>query len=361
MRVRLYFLLPLFFALITLPYIYAAFAAGPDYVFGGFLINPLDGNSYLAKMYQGWRGDWRYTLPYSAEPGQGAYLFLFYILLGHIARWFGLSRILVFHVARLVCAGMMVFALFQFFKTFRKGDHNRELIFSLLLFGSGLGWLAFPFGLVLSDLWVAETYPFLSAYANPHFPLGLSLILWLLLITYKEMRNDIPVRLEMRDGIFKKAIPTLLLSLILSIVAPFGIVIVLVVLVGIMVVTLIQHFAANRSGGEAGLSSIDPPPVKKWMTPPIQMLIWQTLWVFLGGGLVLLYEIGVAMMDPVLAGWNAQNLTPSPPMWDLALSLSPALVLAILSGWRLFRNNGSGEWVFLIWAGLGMVLLYMPI
>ncbi|GAJ13644.1 unnamed protein product, partial [marine sediment metagenome] len=40
----------------SIPYIYAAGVSGSEYIFGGFLFNPIDGNSYLAKMRQGWEG-----------------------------------------------------------------------------------------------------------------------------------------------------------------------------------------------------------------------------------------------------------------------------------------------------------------
>ena len=88
--------------LITLPYLYAARAAGSEYVFGGFLFNPLDGNTYLAKMYEGWRGDWRFTLPFTAQRGQGTFIYPFYIFLGHLARWLDLSLPFVYHLARLL-------------------------------------------------------------------------------------------------------------------------------------------------------------------------------------------------------------------------------------------------------------------
>ena len=63
----------------TLPYLLAAGAGGDEYVFGGFLLNPIDGHSYLAKMYQGWMGNWAFTLPYTAQEGDGSLLFIFYI------------------------------------------------------------------------------------------------------------------------------------------------------------------------------------------------------------------------------------------------------------------------------------------
>ena len=334
MRARLTILLSLLFILITLPYLYATYAAGPDYVFGGFLLNPLDGNTYLAKMYQGWRGDWRFTLPFTAEPGEGAYLFLFYIFLGHVARWLGLSRLLVFHLARIAAAGLLVWALYQFFETFLEGKSNRGLIYAWALLGAGLGWIVFPFGVLSSDLWVAETYPFLSAYANPHFPLGIALVLWILLIAYNASRDNgsSKTKPDHRPA-FLSPISTILLSLILSIVAPFGVVIVLLILGGSTVLLLVTRAIDNRPGVQTERSAVAPSfRIDYWLAPPVSVLLAQVFWVFLGGGLVLCYEIGITVLDPVLAGWNAQNLTPSPAPWDLALSLAPALVLGIFWG-----------------------------
>mgnify|MGYP001345878526 FL=1 len=51
----------------NLPYA-LAYAAPDGRVFGGILFALEDGLSYLAKMRQGWRGAWLFTLPYTAEP-----------------------------------------------------------------------------------------------------------------------------------------------------------------------------------------------------------------------------------------------------------------------------------------------------
>src|SRR4030067_1335383 len=99
-----------FFILITLPYLWAEKAAGQDFDFGGMLLNPMDGNSYLAKMYQGWQGNWQFRLPFTADPGEGDYLFLYYLMLGHLARLDGLSLLLTFHLARLVARLLMLLA-----------------------------------------------------------------------------------------------------------------------------------------------------------------------------------------------------------------------------------------------------------
>src|SRR3970282_2930738 len=64
-----------------------------------------------------------------------------------------------------------------------------------------------------SDLWGAEAYPFLSAYANPHFPIGLALVVWLL----TPQTGD-------------KGWLLAIMSFILALISPFGVVIVLVML-----------------------------------------------------------------------------------------------------------------------------------
>ena len=144
---------------ISLPYILAARSAGEGYVFGGFLVNPLDGNSYLAKMQQGLAGQWEFSLTYSPQGGGGAYIFLFYIFLGHLAGWTGLPLLLVFHLARLLASIGLLVALWRFFRWLAKDDLDLAWkMFLLAAIGSGLGWLAAIFtGYLSGDFWIAET------------------------------------------------------------------------------------------------------------------------------------------------------------------------------------------------------------
>ncbi len=90
-RILITFLLAII--LITLPYIAAFAGQGEDNIFTGFLVNPFDGNSYLAKMMEGFQGRWTFTLPFSQDPGEGEYIFLFYLFLGHLARITGIPLI----------------------------------------------------------------------------------------------------------------------------------------------------------------------------------------------------------------------------------------------------------------------------
>ncbi|HEX7976573.1 MAG TPA: hypothetical protein VF498_19335 [Anaerolineales bacterium] len=322
--------------LTMLPYVFAQAASGPDHVFAGLLSNPIDGNTYLAKMYEGWRGEWRFSLPYTADPGQGAFLFLYYLFLGHVARWLGLSLLAVYHAARLAGVLFLLLALQRFFAVHLPGPRSQALAFGLSALGTGLGWLAAPLGATTSDFWVAEAYPFLSAYAAPHFSLGLALLLWLL-----------------AEG---GGLAAFFASAALSIVSPFGVVIAVVVLAGMAVWQAV--FQAGRPGLPASLSS------RSWLqlwayrlrSPAASRLGWACL----GGAPLLLYDLWVAHSNPTLAGWNAQNLTPAPPVWDLLIALSPALLLAVAGAWGVLRGGLPAGRLLLAWAGLGLLLVYLP-
>jgi len=356
------------------------------------LLNPIDGNSYLAKMYQGWQGEWHFTLPYTAQPGKGAYLFLFYIFLGHLARLARLPLLVVFHLARLVSAFVLVLTircfLFTSFSTIRQtglgtesvdssGDQGKpceliapspvliphtDAVFGLAILGLGLGWLAFPFGVITSDLWIPEAYPFLSAYANPHFALGLALLLWLLAlpsgegISGRASVSGLPARTpasRMRQEICS-GIPIGLVSFFLSVVYPFGVIVALVVLGGLAAWELGDQLNRTRRHNPELHSSQQTEPDKN---SDIK-LRW--IWVLLFGAPLLLYDWWVVRINPVLAGWNAQNLTPTPPPWDLLLSFSPALLLGLFGVIFLWYRRDRRFRLPLTWVVAAVILIYLP-
>lgn len=306
---------------LILPFIAALILAGKDYVFGGFLLNPLDGNSYLAKMMLGWQGEWIFRLPYTANPGSGAYLFLFYILLGHISRLLAINLLVMFHITRLISAGLMFYAIIRFIQRFFPESHWLAPSLWLLIFGSGLGWLTALFGGFTADFWVAEAFPFLSAFSNPHFPLGIAILLTILM----EFQQTLSWGRILALG---------LLSFLLSIILPFAVVIAIV----IMGITTLWEWAETRH------------------------LKWQALiCVGVPGGICLIYQFTATLADPVLALWNQQNLTISPPLWNLLISFSPAIIFA---GWGIYKLlpqiTHPGRRLLISWFGSGLILTYIP-
>jgi len=328
------------------PYLYAASAAGEGYRFGGFLLNPIDGNSYLAKMRLGWQGEWQFTLPYTAEVGQGSYLFLFYLFLGHLSRWLTIPLVWTFHIARFLAVLLMLVALFYFYRAIFPEVRLYCLAFILAAIGSGMGWLGLLFGGFTADFWVAEAYPFLSAYANPHFPLGLGLLLLIFLPAVLPSTPSPHVLPGRFVGVISRPWISGLLALLLAIIAPFGVVIALSVLTG----SLVWAFFQPREG----------------YSP--RSFFHRLVWVGVGGVPLLVYDLWITVRDPLLSSWNAQNLTPSPPLWDLVVSLSPLLIFAALgAGWLVVRdqrgqsNLGYGWRIPLVWLVLALLLMVLPV
>jgi hypothetical protein len=67
---------------------------------------------------------------YNPQVSEGALIFVYYLLLGHIARWFGLLPILTFHAARIVISvGMFLWAYLFFYLTLRTDLHSRDLLY----------------------------------------------------------------------------------------------------------------------------------------------------------------------------------------------------------------------------------------
>ena len=287
-------LIGIFLVLICLPLILGYHWAGEEVVFNGLFQNPIDGNTYLSKMMQGYQGEWKFTLSYSVETSKGAYLYLFYIFLGHFSRILNIPIIAMFHIARGLSALCMALALLLWVKKTIRQPVVQTITFGLLLFGSGLGWLLLPFGKIPVDFWVAEAYPYLSAMTNPHFCLGLAVMLWLLHI-YSQPTSKIKL-----FGLFT-------LSVLLSIVMQFGVVLICVL---VALVEIWNWFSEHKI-------SI------------IKMLV-----TTLGGGAFLLYQYFAIQSDPVLAQWNAQNITAAPGLLDFILSFSPAIILALVLFWK---------------------------
>lgn len=313
-----------FIFFITAPYLLASFAQGKQHVFGGFLLNPLDGNSYLAKMMQGWSGKWEFELPYTANPGSGVYLFLFYITLGHVARILNLPVLFIFHASRVLASIFLFFAVDQIINSlFPDSADKREKAILLCFTGAGLGWLVMFSGYLPSDFWVAELFPFLSCYVNPHFPLGLALICWIFVFSMKEGKK------------VENYFLILFVSLALAIILPFG---VIVALSALLTYTGFNYFLKKR------------------------LAIIETGLIIIGGTPMLIYQYWVTLKHPILNQWNAQNVTATPPAWDLILSCAPAIFIAgwfVVKNWKLIMENNYSR-LMVAWLVSGILLLSIP-
>src|SRR5438477_661162 len=161
----------------AIPYLYAYAVQPQGHVFMGFFYLGDDANTYLAKMRQGWEGSWAWQNRYTTESSPTAYLFMFWIVLGHIAALTSLPLIVVFHLARVAAAFALMGAVWLFVRHFIEDRSARRFALLFCAIGLGMGYviqaLGHPviFGNQTDTLdWrMPELSAFYSVLALPHF------------------------------------------------------------------------------------------------------------------------------------------------------------------------------------------------
>lgn len=323
-------------ALLThIPYVLSNSIVEPDSIFSGFLLNPVDGFSYLAKMRQGSSGDWLFHLPYAVEPGQGALLFIYYILLGKVVALTGWAPLFIYHFTRILASCLMFFVAYLFVTRYLTRRRTRWAAYLLILFGSGFGWLGIPFGVMGNDLTIPESIPFLSAYANPHFPLSAALFLGISILISSA-----------KEWTWKRFASLFLLSTVLAAVQPFMI----VVIVGIFVLwQLWELWIQIRKDGFFMYRDLFSHPV------------WRSIVaIFLGSAPWLIYDYLLTINHTALSLWNAQNLTASPPPAGYLFGFGGVLILAFIAIFKGNIHRQTTGRLLISWITLQLLLLYAP-
>jgi hypothetical protein len=323
-----------------LPYLIAWLATPSGYQFSGLVVNPLDGQSYLAKMREGWLGAWLFHLPFTPDPHAGAFIFVYYLALGHLARLFGLALPLTFHAARLLGGLALLLTLYMFIAHITAEARERSLAFWLVAVGAGLGWLGLAWGAFAIDLWVPEAFTFYSLLANPHFPLATALML--LILTGVAWPTD---------GWRRIFVPGAA-GLALALVQPFA----LLPLFATLALYVPWRGRRDRTWLHAGLAAAGSAGV---LAAP-----------------VFVYDTMVYGKNPILAQWAAQNVMRTPPITDVLLGCGLLALLAIpgaVVAWRQWHVAPAmragqhavlpeaGEQLVLAWAVAALLLAYVPL
>jgi hypothetical protein len=301
--------------------------------FGGFVIAVEDGNSYIAKMGQGARGEWLFHLPYTSEDHRGALLFIFYLLLGKLARISGLSLVTMFHLARLVLAYFLLITIYVFISFFTSWRALRHISFLLCCFSSGLGWLlifcGLPslFGDMPIDFWVPDAFAFLVVFTFPHLCLSQTLLLWVFLLTLLAFERD-----EWRFSLLASFI-----GLVVSLIHPYTLPVVGIVLGSYILAT------SKRRGRSV------------WMQVKYLAIM------ILPSAPYLVYSLYIFTARPAFTAWREQSytLSPHPLHYILGYALVGFLALpAIVHLWG--RKNERGLFL-LCWVVVTVLVVYFPL
>jgi hypothetical protein len=315
--------------LTCLPYLAGWQLAPNDTYYTGLLLNPLDGESYYAKMQQGARGEWLFHLPFTSEPHEGAFVYTFYLALGHVAAASGLPIPLVYDLVRIVAGLFLLLVAYRFIARCLARVETRRAAYLLLGVSAGFGWLMALVGITTADLWVAEGFTFLSILVNPHFPLAMGLMLLMLIAV---------IDLSIYDGrTWRRYLGAGAASLLLTLVHPIAVPVPLVLLgTYVIFLALREHRIPWREVVALGVIAAAAAPV-------------------------LIYILLAFSRNPALAAWSAQNVTHSLPPWNYALAYGLILVLAVGGIAFSLHRRARTDLLLLAWIGSAAVLLYVPL
>ena len=226
----------------------------------------------------------------------------------------------MYHFARLVNAVILISLLAILIRKLMPDEKWASRTLWLVCLGSGMGYVTMFFHVLSDNERVAEGYPFLSIFGNPHFTLGMAIFVGIILILIEA------------DG-WINAVKAGILTLILAVVQPF------------MVISIIAV---------AGLHAA-------WKYYKDRRLDYRIPLLILVGGLSYLgYQFWALNTDPVLAQWTVQNRTPAPAWWDFILCISPAIMFCILAIFRRKKLTIQPHPIIIIWLISLILLTYFP-
>jgi hypothetical protein len=323
--------------IVSIPYILGYALSKPGTSFSGVIMNPEDTQSYFAKMLQGYDGHWLYTIPFTPEPHNPAFLGGFYLALGHVARWFGITIEAVWHITRLVSNVFLFMTTFGFIATFLPDRRSRWIAYLVAIFGSGLGWLLFLLqqpkwlGAFPVDFKMPEAHLFFSALTFPHVALGTGLLMVSFWLIYSVgSGHEKSWRLAFLAGVSNLAI---------GIVYPF---LYYLVALTIVIYWIVLTWRARRFEWQRTTKFL----VSLFLALPLYIYYAYT------------YQI-----NEVFRTWSEQAVTSSPPWPHYLIAYGPLLLLAFLPLLSQKRASGYADRTLFLWIWIvsAAILVYAPL
>jgi hypothetical protein len=168
------------------------------HVFGGFVYEARDGDSYVGKTMQGVEGHWLYRDPYTSEKQPASFIFAPYLVLGQVDRVLRLPVALLLQLVRLGLSAALLAAIYLLCAECFPDTGRRRLAFLLVLLGGGLGFLGIAHANVLGyhyvslDIGVSGSSGLDSLNLGPHIVLACLGSAWLAILWLRNAREPSP-------------------------------------------------------------------------------------------------------------------------------------------------------------------------
>lgn len=323
----------IFLILITsLPYFYGfELVKTNDAQFSGFIFGVEDGNSYIAKMLLGQKGDWLFRTPYTAYEQKGFLAFLPYILLGKLASSPDnhIQFVILFHLFRCLGIIFLVFEIYYFIKIFLTSTSMLWTALLISCVGGGLGWISIiVYKSIPLEFYSPESFGFLSLFGLPHLCFSRGLMIRSFRMIISPGKDVFNIDRKITSGIY-----LFLSGLFQPLNIPLG-----WILIGAWkLFTLVSNKDYK-------------------IKDPIKELVFYILIPLP----FFLYNAFMFLFDPYLRSWETQNIIKSPPPLEYFLAYGLGY-FCILYSLFILKNHPKHNIFLIIWSVLLPVLVYLPI
>jgi len=317
-------------AVTALPYVYAYAVEPPGHVFMGFFYLGDDANTYLAKMRQGWEGAWAWQNRYTTESSPTAYLFMFWIALGHIAALLNLPLIVTFHLARVAAAFALMATAWFMICHFIEDRSARRFAFFFCAVGLGMGYVIQALGQPVIfghqtdtlDWRMPELTAFYSVLALPHFAWSGVFAAAGVAFTLKAIQRG---------------------SLVLAVLAG---------LAWLGQASIHPQMPILMGGATAVALILRPAAPRGWIAGALAFAIPAPY---------ILYSYLAFVGNPEVQRWTFHSKNALPPETiSLLFAIAPQLVLALTGLPGAVRRRTREDLFLLAWLALLAVILYLP-
>lgn len=313
----------LFLNLIPYVYQYGINPQGKTYI-GSFPI-VTDKPTYLAEMTQGEEGNWLAINKYTTEPQKGTLIYIFYIILGHIAKFLHISAETTFFLGRFVFGAILISAIIYSIRYFIRDELQRKMAYLLVFFSSGLGWLTLnPNSL---DLWLLEAMPAFRFSTFPHMALANTLLLAAIFAIYRSFTAK-SLRFAIISGV---------LAFILNFVLPFHAFLLYLIVLLLWIAAAMKKdllFAENAKF------------IAIFFTISLPSFI---------------YMARLGLTDPIWKEVEKQNILPSPGIFNIINGYGLLFILSMLGIYLMAKNRNPHFQLFFIWIFSAFSLSHFPI
>ena len=300
---------------------------GTSYL-GTHFLNSGDTFAYYGLYTQVKHGDFLFFNPYTPEKHSAIFFRPTFFLALLIFKIFSTNTITAYHFFRIIFGIILLITLFNFIKLFFNKNKYFLFIFTLVIFGSGLGWLTINHIKDTLDLWIPETNVFLSLMEAPHFQFSLILILIIFGLWIKNFEKPSLIR----------SITSSILAFILFFCHPFDAPLLYLTLIIYSLIIILLKISFNKKSA----------------------ILYLCLFI-LFSSIPIIYQSYLIKINIIAKYWAIQNINTSPSIRGLISGLGIWMPLGIAGLFFSIKKKDKNIILISSWAISYLLLIYFPV